>query len=200
MMNAASTSGVVALLVAQVAAFLALLLVASGLHKLIRSDRSRSVAREFGGVPRVLAPFAVVVVALAEMLAGAALLTAGYRALGGLVAASIWAAYLGLILRAIAQGRRDVDCGCTLGSAHRPLGAFQVTRNAVLVAMGVVVGLGAWSGSGAWWGAGVPMNVEFTVGASGIASQIVAVVALAALYGALEQVMALKPPRGGVLL
>jgi hypothetical protein len=33
-----------------------------------------------------------------------------------------------------------------------------------------------------------------------VASQILAALALTALYGALEQVMALTPPRGGVLL
>jgi uncharacterized membrane protein YphA (DoxX/SURF4 family) len=182
MMSAASTAGVVALLVTPLAAFLALLLLASGLHKIMRRDRSQSVLREFAGVPRVLAPFAVMAVAAGELIAGVLLLTPAYRAVGGVLAAVIWAAYLGLILRAIAQGRRDVDCGCTFAIAHRPLGAFQVTRNALLVSLGIVVGLQPAAGS--------PL----------VASQILAALALAALYGALEQVMALTPPRGGVLL
>ena len=194
MMSTASTAGVMALLAAQLAAFLALILLASGLHKLIRRDRSRAVVREFAGVPRVLAPFTVLAVAAAELLAGLLLLTPAHRTVGGVVAALIWAAYLGLILRAIAQGRRDVDCGCTFGIAHRPLGAFQVTRNSVLVLMATLV-----SGSALTSGSAL-VSLEFTAGDSVIASQILAALALAALYGALEQVMALRPPRGGVLL
>jgi hypothetical protein len=188
MMSTASTAGVMALLAGQLAAFLALILLASGLHKLVRRDRSQAVVREFAGVPRVLAPFTVLAVAATELLAGLSLLTPAYRAAGGVLAAFIWAAYLGLILRAIAQGRRDVDCGCTFGIAHRPLGAFQVTRNSVLVVMAALV-----SGSAL-------VSMGSTADGPGIASQILAALALAALYGALEQVMALTPPRGGVLL
>ena len=188
MMSAASTAGVVALLTAQLVAFLALILLASGLHKLIRRARSQAVVREFADVPRALAPFTVWVVATAELLAGLLLLTPAYRAVGGVLAALIWAAYLGLIVRAIAQGRRDVDCGCTFGMAHRPLSAFQVTRNVVLVVMAALA-----SGS-------APMSMGSMAHGPLIASQILTALALAALYGALEQVMALTPPRDGVSL
>jgi hypothetical protein len=194
MMSAASTAGVMALLAAQLAALLALLLLASGLHKLIRRHRSQAVVREFAGVPRMLAPFAVMAVAVTELLAGLLLLAPAYRAVGGVLAALIWAAYLGLILRAIAQGKRDVDCGCTFGNAHRPLGAFQVTRNSVLVLMAALV-----TGS-AMVSVSAPVSLGFTAGGPAIASQILAALALTALYGALEQVMSLTPPRGGVLL
>ena len=146
------------------------------------------MVREFAGVPRALAPLAVLAVALAELLAGALLLMPAHRALGGVLAASIWAAYLGLMVRAIAQGRRDVDCGCSFGISHRPLGAFQVARNAVLVGMGVLVSAGALASGGS------------TADGPAIASQILGALALTALYGALEQVMTLTPPRGGVLL
>ena len=187
-MSAASTAGVMALLAAQLAAFLALILLASGFHKLIRRARSQAVVREFARVPRALAPFAVLAVATAELLAGLMLLMPAYRTAGGILAALIWVAYLGLILRAIAQGRRDVDCGCTFGIAHRPLGAFQVTRNVLLVVMAALVSASALMGMGPL--ADGPVT----------ASLILAASALAALYGALEQAMALTPPRGGVLL
>ena len=194
MMSAASTAGVMGLLVSPLAAFLALLLLLSGMHKIIRRDRSQSVVREFAGIPRVLAPFAVVVVAGTESLAGVLLLMPAYRVAGGVLAALLWAAYLGLILRAIAQGRRDVDCGCTFGIAHRPLGAFQVTRNALLVGVSTLVAVGARVSMGA------PANIGSTAGGSVMISEILAVLALMALYGALEQVMALTPPRGGAVL
>jgi Methylamine utilisation protein MauE len=200
MMSAASTAGIIALLVTPLAGFLALLLLASGLHKIIRRDRSQLVVREFAGVPRALAPFAVMAVAGSESIAGLLLLTPAYRAVGGVLAAVIWAVYLGLILRAIAQGRRDVDCGCTFGTAHRPLGAFQVTRNAVLVSMAAVVAMGALASVGAEVNVGMGANMASTAGGPLVASQILAALALTALYGALEQVMALTPPRRGVLL
>ena len=56
MAPAASNLGVAQLLIVQLAAFLAALLWASGLHKLIRRDRARTVVHEFAGVPRRLAP------------------------------------------------------------------------------------------------------------------------------------------------
>jgi Methylamine utilisation protein MauE len=183
MMNAPSMLEVMQLLVVQLAAFQAVLLLASGLHKLTRRGRTQSVIHDFAGVPRYLAPAAGVVVAVTEMLAGLLLWTPSSRALGGVLAALIWGGYLALILRAIAQGRRDVDCGCTFGATQRPLGVFQVMRNGVLVCAALLVA------------AGSAASVTGPV----IASQILAAFALLALYGALDQVMALTPLRRGEL-
>ena len=184
MTTAASMLEVAQLLVVQLAAFEALLLLASGLHKLIRRDRTQAVVREFAGVPRRFAALAVLMVSLLELLASLLLWTPTHRAAGGALAVLIWGGYLALILRAIAQGRRDVDCGCTFGATHRPLGVFQVARNAVLTGAALAVAAGS--------AAGVAGPVA--------ASQILAAVVLLALYGALDQVMALTPPRAGELL
>ena len=54
---AASNLGVAQLLIVQLAAFLAALLLASGLHKMIGRERAEAVVHEFAGVPRRLAPF-----------------------------------------------------------------------------------------------------------------------------------------------
>ena len=105
------------------------------------------------------------------------------RAAGGAIAALIWGGYLGLILRAIAQGRRDADCGCSFGAGHRPLGAYHVARNAGLTGAALLVAGCAASAAG-------PV----------IASQILAAVALLALYGAFDEVMSLTAPRTGALL
>jgi uncharacterized membrane protein YphA (DoxX/SURF4 family) len=181
MTPAASLPEVIQLLAVQLAAFLALLLLATGLHKLIRRDRTQAVVHEFGGVPRYLAPFAVLVVASLEVLAGLLLWMPSYRAAGAALAVLICGGYLSLILRAIAQGRREVDCGCTFGVTQRPLGLFQAARNGVLT------------------GAALLVTAVSAAGASGpvIGSQILAAFALLALYGALDQVMALTPPRSG---
>lgn len=184
MTSAASTAGVFELLAAQLAAFQAVLLLASGLHKLLRHSRTRAVVHEFAGVPRSLAPFAVAAAAAAEMLAAGLLCTAAHRGAGGVLAGLIWSAYLALILRSIGRGRRDVDCGCTFGAARRPLGTYAVVRNMGLAAMAAFVALGSASAAAS------PL----------IGSQILAALALLALYCALDQAMALTPPRLGELL
>jgi len=183
MASAASNLGVAQLLIVQLAAFLGALLWASGLHKLIRRDRARAVVHEFVGVPRRLAPLVVAAIATTEILAGALLWMPTSRAAGGALAVLIWGGYLWLILRAIAQGRRDADCGCSFGAGQRPLGAYHVARNAGLTGAALLVAAGAASATG-------PV----------IALQILAAVALLALYGAFDEVMSLTAPRAGALL
>jgi hypothetical protein len=180
---AASHLGVAALLGVQLAAFLAVLLWASSLHKLIQRGRGQTAIHDFAGVPRRLAPFALAAVAAAEVLAGLLLWLPPSRVAGAALAALIWGGYLTLILRAIAQGRRDADCGCSFGAAQRPLGAYQVGRNALLT------------------GAALLLAAASAAGETGsiIAQQVLAALALLALYGALDQVMSLSPPRAGVL-
>jgi hypothetical protein len=88
-----------------------------------------------------------------------------------------------LIVRAILQNRRDVDCGCSFGPAAGHLGAFQLARNATLA----LLAAGTWLADR---GGGVAIS----------SSQILAGTALLALYGALDQVMGLKPLRTGEIL
>jgi len=183
MASAASNLGVAQLLIVQLAAFLAALLWASGLHKLIRRERARAVVHEFAGVPRRLAPFAVAAVAAAEILAGTLLWMPVSRAAGGALAVLLWGGYLWLILRAIAQGRRDADCGCSFGDGQRPLGAYHVARNAGLTGAALLVAACAAGATG-----------------SVMATQILAALALLALYGALDEVISLSAPRAGALL
>jgi hypothetical protein len=171
--------GVMRVLIAQLAAFLALLLLASAVHKAIRWPHTRRVVRDFARVPAAASS----ITALAAALSDALLFAPAYRPAGALLAALLWAAYLALIVRAIVQGRRDVDCGCSFGRAHGPLGAFQGARNAVLVFLALLVAVSAAGGS-------VPVT----------ASEVLAACALLALYGALDQVMALQPLRRGELL
>jgi hypothetical protein len=175
--------GVMRVLIAQLAAFLALLLLASAVHKAIRWPHTRRVVRDFARVPAAASSITALAAALSEALAGALLFAPAYRPAGALLAALLWAAYLALIVRAIVQGRRDVDCGCSFGRAHGALGAFQGARNAVLVFLALLVAVSAAGGS-------VPVT----------ASEVLAACALLALYGALDQVMALQPLRRGELL
>ena len=175
-------------LAAQLALFQALLLAASAFHKASTWSGSLGIMRQFGGVPRPLASTALGTVIASEFLAALLLLVPDYRAAGAILAAALWTVYLGLILRAVLQNRRDLECGCSFGlpsgPSSRPLGAFQLVRNAVLAAMAAgIASLSAAAG-------GVPVEL----------SQVLGGVALLALYGALDQVMALQPLRSGELL
>jgi hypothetical protein len=171
-------------LTVQFAAFEALLLMVSAGHKTVRWSYSRGVVLEFAKVPAALAAPALAGVALVESAAAAMLLLPAYRAIGGLLAASVWTVYLALIVRAIIQGRRDADCGCSFGPTRRPLGWFQVSRSALLLGVAAMVtGVSAAGGS---------VAVE--------SFQVLAACALLALYGALDQVMALRPLRSGEVL
>jgi Methylamine utilisation protein MauE len=168
----------------QMATFQAMLLAASAVHKAVRWTHSRNVMRQFAGVPGVLAGTSLGVATAVELAAGALLMVPAYRAMGAALATLIWTLYLALIVRAIVQGRRDVDCGCSFGPTSRPLGSFQIARNLVLVALAAFI---AWVSA---LGSSVPAQGTFLLGG----------LALLALYGALDQVMALQPLRSGELI
>jgi hypothetical protein len=168
----------------QMATFQAMLLAASAVHKAVRWTHSRNVMRQFAGVPGVLAGTSLGVATAVELAAGALLMAPAYRAMGAALATLIWTLYLALIVRAIVQGRRDVDCGCSFGPTSRPLGSYQIARNLVLTALAAFI---AWVSA---FGSTVPAQGTFLLGG----------LALLALYGALDQVMALQPLRSGELI
>lgn len=168
-------------LAVQLAAFQSLLLAIAALHKLVGRSRANKAIHELTGVPLALAPLAVPVIALLELSASAMLCFPSHRTMGGSLAALLWGAYLVSIARAIGQGRRDVDCGCSFGATQRPLGLVQVVRNAVLTSLALLV-----------------VVVSVTSGVSPVtAEQGLAAVALLALYGAVDQVIRLRPLRSG---
>ena len=169
---------------AQIAMFQAMLLAASAVHKAVRWTHSRNVMRQFAGVPAVFAGPSLGVATALELAAGALLLVPAYRTTGAVLAALIWTLYVALIVRAVVQGRRDVDCGCSFGPTSRPLGSFQITRTLMLAALAAFV---AWVSA---FGSTVPAQGTFLLGG----------LALLALYGALDQVMALQPLRSGELI
>jgi uncharacterized membrane protein YphA (DoxX/SURF4 family) len=165
----------------QAAAFEALLLIASALHKAVQWSPLRGVVREFAGVPSSLAPLVLAGVAGLEAVAGGLLWVPRLRTVGALLAAAVWTTYLALIGRAILQGRRDADCGCSFGPAHSPLGSYQAARNALLIGLAI----------------GVALDGLHPAEGSLQASQLLAACALLALYGALDQVMGLQTLRSG---
>jgi Methylamine utilisation protein MauE len=181
---------------AQLAAFEALLLIASALHKGATWSRARTAVQRFAGVPTSMASAVLGSVIAGEVVAGALLIVPVTRMAGGITASLIWAMYLGLIVRAISQGRSDVDCGCSFGSAQRPLGAFQTARNAVLMALALFIAVVSGGIGDAFSGG----SAAVAAGGAILSFQLLAALGLLALYGALDQVMAVQPLRGGELL
>jgi hypothetical protein len=177
----ASLGSAVQSFAAQMATFQAMLLAASAVHKAVRWTHSLTVMRQFAGVPGALAGTSLGVATAVELAAGALLMVPAYRTTGAVLAALIWTLYVALIVRAIVLGRRDVDCGCSFGPTSRPLGSFQIARNLVLAALALFI---AWVSA---FGGAIPAQGAFVLGG----------LALLALYGALDQVMALQPLRSG---
>jgi hypothetical protein len=180
-MTAATTIGVTRLLAAQAAAFLALLLIASAIHKIVRPARTREVMQEFAGVPPRFAYLALIGVPLAELVAGFGLAVPAGRAAAAMLAALIWSGYLLLILRAILQGRRYLDCGCSFGPSLRPLGTYQTLRGVMLIGLASLV-------------VALPPDPSATLST---ASELLAAAAFLGLYAALDQAMAAQPLRVG---
>ncbi len=182
-MDAALTvAGVARTLLDALAAFLALLLLASAVHKTLGFPRARTAAREFGGVSRPLAGFAALAALLGEAAAGAGLLLPEQRRAAALLAVLLWSLYTLLIGRALARGRRGIDCGCSFGTAVHGLGAYQLVRNLCLMAGAVLVAVDAG-------GRFTPLPMALLPAALG----------LLVLYVALDLAMSLGMPRAGVI-
>jgi hypothetical protein len=183
MMQDTSGASVLASLLSQAAVFEALLLAASALHKALGWSRSIAVTRRFAGMPGAMAAPALGAVILAEVAAAAMLTVPGDRIVGASAACAIWVVYLLLIVRAILKGRRDEDCGCSFAGPSRPLGGFQIARNTALAA--VALGLAV---------------IPVVDGEPPPVSQWLGGLAVLSLYGAVDQVMGLRPLRRGELL
>ena len=175
---------VLRMLTAQLAWFLAILLGAAAVDKLVRWRHTISVAQRFAGAPEANAGAASAAAVGCELAAAVALAFPASRAAGAATAALLWTLYLGLLLRAFRSGRRDVDCGCSVGSqaagVHRPLGTFHVVRNGALVISALLV---------------AALSVHGAVGV--LPSQVLAACAFLALYAAFDQTMLLRPLRSG---
>jgi len=178
----AAAYDVASVLLAQVAAFLAVLLIASAVHKAFSWRRTRTVVEDFAGVPRQAASAAAFAACAIEALAGALLMLPDHRRAGAALAAAILSVYLALIARAVALNRGVVDCGCSFGAGSRNLGKYEIARNAVLLTTALL------------------LLAYADAIASMAPSQLLAACALLALYGAADQLMALQPMRQGTVL
>jgi ABC-type branched-subunit amino acid transport system permease subunit len=169
-------------LLAQLGAFLAVLLVAAAAHKGLAWGRTRAVVQNFAGVPRSAASAAALAACAIEGLAGLLLILPAHRRAGAALASAMLGLYLALIVRAVATRRGAVDCGCSFSASSHRLGSYDIARNAVLFTAAMLL-------------------FACTERVAPLApSQLLAACALLALYGAVDQLKALQPLRRGTVL
>jgi hypothetical protein len=191
-----SMLGLAQALVAPLAGFLSLLLAAAALHKVQNPARARRAVAELTGLGASRALIALSAAGAVEVVAAAGLVAGVYRSHAALLAACLWAIYGVSIVAALLRGRRDLDCGCSFGATHRPLGGYHLARNALLVTIALGVALVARSRNMA----DLAMSIDMPIGDSvRFATATLAAFALLALYAAFDHVLAQGALRRGVI-
>jgi uncharacterized membrane protein YphA (DoxX/SURF4 family) len=121
-----------------VALFLAALLGASALHKLLARERLVAVTARLAGVGLSSGTLLLALAATLEALAALALLVPALRLGGACAAAVLWLGY------ALALGRHRgqvLDCGCDLIAREKPVDAFAIARPLLLAALAAFAAL-----------------------------------------------------------
>lgn len=111
-----------------------LMLAVAGAGKLLALARFRDAVAGYRLVPGALVPVAAIVLVVAEVCIGLALLLPSLR-IAALAGAGLLALFAAAIAINLLRGRRDVDCGCNLGAVPQPIGWGLVARNLALAAL-----------------------------------------------------------------
>jgi uncharacterized membrane protein YphA (DoxX/SURF4 family) len=129
----------IALLLARL--FLAAILAAAGVGKLLDRAGSRAAVTAFG-VPEAFADEAAVTLPVLELVAAVALLPSATALWGGVLATALMVAFSAVVARALLRGEQP-DCHC-FGQLHsEPISRSTLARNLSLIALsGFVVEAG----------------------------------------------------------
>lgn len=115
--------------IAQAAAlFLALVLAAAAVHKLVARDRLAMATGRLTGLAAPLAGVVTLTAAAIEAAAAIALVLTPVRPIGALLAAALWLAYGGALLAARRRGESAFDCGCGFAVQRKPVDGFTIAR------------------------------------------------------------------------
>lgn len=123
-------------MMAAVALFLALLLGASALHKVLARERLAPVTARLAGVALPLGAMLLALSATVEALAALALLVPALQAGGALAGAGLWSVYALALLR---HRGKVLDCGCDFAAREAPVGAFAILRPVLLALLALAV-------------------------------------------------------------
>jgi uncharacterized membrane protein YphA (DoxX/SURF4 family) len=121
-----------------VALFLAALLAASALHKLLARARLVTVTARLAGVTMPSAALLLALAATLEALAALALLVPVLSGGAALAAAALWLGY-GLTLWR--HRGKVLDCGCDLVAREKPVDGTAIARPLLLAALAIAVAL-----------------------------------------------------------
>lgn len=102
--------------------FLALVLAAAAVHKLVARDRVAAAAAGLIGVPLRLGLPLSIAAATVEGLAAASILVPATRQAGALAATALWCLYATLLLAKTSRSAGPFDCGCSFGPPRRGAG------------------------------------------------------------------------------
>ena len=123
---------------------LSALLIVAAVHKLMEPAAFRGTLAAYRLLPGPLLAPAALLVPLAELSAGAALLypDAGVRAVALLAGAFLLSAYAAAMAVNIRRGNRAIDCGCLGFGARRPRLTWPlVARNLLIAALALALAL-----------------------------------------------------------
>ena len=160
-------------------AALALLFVAAAAHKLRDGAAFRASLDAYDLLPESVAALAARLLPALELVAAGLLAAPRAAPAGALLAAALLALYAVAMGVNLLRGRRDLDCGCMgPGARGGKIGGALLVRNAVLVMAALACLLPAAPRALAWIDY---LTVPF------------AVAVIAALYAAIERLVALQP-------
>lgn len=157
---------------------LALLFVAAATHKLRDRDAFRVTLGAYALLPESALALVARVLPLVEIAIAVLLVTPRLGGAGAVLAASLLALYAGAMAINLARGRRDLDCGCMGAHAASKVGAPLIVRNAVLIVASLACLVPIAARPVGWLDA-------FTV--------VLGIAASAALYAAVERLLATAP-------
>lgn len=112
--------------------FLAALLGASALHKLLARERLSAVTARLAGVALPAGALLLALAATLEALAALALLIEPLRSGAALTAAALWFTYGASLWR---QRGKVLDCGCDLVAREKPVDSIAIARPLLLAAL-----------------------------------------------------------------
>ena len=158
---------------------LALLFVVAALHKLRDRDAFRATLDAYALLPSALTAPLARAVPLVELVAALLLVAPRAAAVGASIAVLLLSVYALAMGVNLLRGRRDLDCGCMGPGAHSPIGPELLVRNLFLIVAALVAGFAPIHARALVW-------VDFVTVPRAVA-------VLAALYAAVERVLALAP-------
>lgn len=130
---------IVSLLVASLTCFIAVILMRAAWHKFEHFLETVGFAQGYGIVPEAWAAPIVRSLATAEVLITAGLVLPRLHDWAAGAAAVLFSGYAGLMLVALLQGKREIDCGC--GGAAQEVSFATVGRNLALCAIALAIAL-----------------------------------------------------------